>query len=344
MELTENELKKRLMIQDASFLTASEKILIQDKIEDSNQLSLLTIKDISSLIQRDITRAKWNGKQLYHKANTALFLINNLGINYTFCNDEDYPAMLREMKDPPFCIFYRGDLNCLKNECVSVVGTRKAGYYGRKAAHDFAKDACDSGFTVVSGLAYGIDIESHRGALEGKSAKTAAVLPGGIDTIVPHSHAKTAASIIQKGGVILSEYTPGTPAQNFRFVQRNRIIAALSPATVVIQAPAGSGAMITASLALDYNRYVFFHEACFNEESQKLKFANEHDLRIMALSSKSVEQKVKNKLLNSPQKYVEDGALIIKNFMEYNELKNNDFCDIKIRTDRQLKLFKENDE
>ena len=338
MALTENEMIKRLMLADASFLTAAEKNLLQKKLDSSGSLALMSKEELSTIISRDLSRAVWAPQSVLKKAEKALYLIQKLGIKYTFCADQDFPSMLKEMADPPYVLFYRGSLECLKSECVSVVGTRRATYTGKNAAVEFGKDASDCGCTVVSGLAYGIDIASHRGALKGKAAKTAAVLPGGIDTIVPAAHAKTAVSIIENDGLVLSEYTPGTPAVNFRFVQRNRIIAALSPATVVIQAPAGSGAMITAALALDYNRYVFFHEACFYSEALALKKANEMDLKALAAKSKAGEIKARNKLLNSPDRYVEDGAPVIKNYAEYCEFKNQDFCGINISTMANFKL------
>ncbi len=339
MALTENEMKKRLILADASFLTASEKNLLQKKLDSSAALALMSKEELSTILGRDLNRAVWSPQSALKKAEKSLYLIQRLGIHYSFYEDEDFPAMLKEMADPPYVLFYRGSLECLKAECISVVGTRHATYTGKNASAEFGKDASDNGCTVVSGLAYGIDIASHRGALKGGSEKTAAVLPGGIDTIVPEAHVKTAASIIEKGGIVLSEYTPGTPAVNFRFVQRNRIIAALSPATVVIQAPAGSGSMITASLALDYNRYVFFHEACFNSESLALKKAAEMNLKALSCEGPAGAKKAKSKLFNSPERYVEDGAVIIKNYAEYCKFKNQDFCGINILNNGQMNLF-----
>ncbi len=340
MQISRDELLKRLMIADASFLTFSEKSLLQKKLDSFNILAVMSNNELSTIIGRSLARARWNGQKILKKAETAIQLINRLNIKWTFYGDAEYPAMLTEMKDPPYVIFYRGDLNCLKANCVSMVGTRRATYSARKAAFDFAKDAGDNGETVISGLAFGIDVASHKGALSGLSGKTVAVLPGGIDSIVPLSHTKTASGIIECGGAIVSEYTPGTPAVPFRFTQRNRIIAALSPATVVVQAPCGSGAMITASLALDYNRYVFFHEACFNEESKALDKLNEQKLNALALTGKEMEKKVRSKRLNSPWLYVEDGAPVIKSYAEYCQYKNDSFCTVNIkRNTEQLDLF-----
>ena len=340
MQINENEFIKRLMIADASFLTLSEKTLLQKNLDSFNNLAIMSKNELSTIINRNLTRVFWNGKELLKKAETASQLVTRLGIKWTFYGEADYPAMFTEMKDPPYVIFYRGNLDCLKSECVSVVGTRRATYSARQASFNFARDAGDNGQTVVSGLAFGIDIESHKGALSSRNGKTAAVLPGGIDTIIPSAHTKIAVKIIENGGVILSEYTPGTPAVAFRFVQRDRLIAALSPATVVVQAPAGSGAMITANFALDYNRYVFFHAACFNEESKALDALNENKLKALAMQGKNGEQKARTKRSSSPARYVDDGAPVVEDYAEYCRYRNENFCEIDIkRRDGQLKLF-----
>lgn len=339
MQINQNEIIKRLMLAETSFFTLSEKTLLQKKLDSFNDIAVMSNKELSSIIDRDLTRTVWDGNKVLKKAQTANFLMKKLGIGWSFFGDADYPAMLTEMKDSPYVVFYRGNLDCLKAECVSMVGTRRATATARKAAFDFARDASEEGQTVVSGLAFGIDIASHCGAMNGKSAKTVAVLPGGIDTIVPACHTKHAAQIIEKGGLILSEYTPGTPAQPFRFVQRNRIIAALSPATLVVQAPAGSGAMLTADFALDYNRDVFFHGACFNRESKALDEMNARKLSALARSGKAGERKARSKLYSSPERYVAEGAQVVNSYAEYCQLKGGKFCGNNIKKSGQMDLF-----
>jgi len=342
MENNRKELEKRLMIQDASFLTTKEKIILQNNLDSSTDLALLSIAEISTIIRRVFQRAVWDGKQALSKAKVALHLIESLGIKSTFYDEADFPAMLREMTDPPYGIFYRGNLEVLKNKCVSVVGTRRATVGARRAATDFGRDAAKDGLTVVSGLAYGIDICSHKGALEAMSASqdqncgsTVAVLPGGIDTIVPLSHAGVARKILEKGGALISEYVPGTPAQNFRFVQRDRLIAALSPATVVIQSPSGGGSLITASLALDYGRDLLFHSEAFSKEALLLEQVAQQKYKAQAALGK----KVASKMENSPEKFVNDGAPVIHNYAEYKvclESAPGTFCK---KTDGQQELF-----
>ena len=327
MENKRSELEKRLIIQDASFLTTKEKIILQNNLDSSTDLALLSISEISTIIHRVLKRCVWDGKSSLAKARTAERLIEALGIGCTFYEDADFPAMLREMTDPPYAVFYRGNLSVLGNQCVSVVGTRRAAFGGRKAALDFGRDACLDGCTVVSGLAFGIDVASHKGALEALSegeglagqnggpalGSTVAVLPSGIDTIVPSVHAKVARRILEKGGALLSEYLPGTPALSFRFVQRDRLIAALSPATVVIQSPSGGGALYTAQFALDYGRDVLFHAEAFSAEARQLEALAQQKFKALAAEGKKVEAK----MANSPECFVADGAPVIHTYAEY---------------------------
>ncbi|MBQ4379017.1 MAG: DNA-processing protein DprA [Treponema sp.] len=319
----------RLVAQDASFLTCREKCAFynfllkkkdgssfEDFSEFEKRLLSLTRDDISICVKRVLSRAKWTASESFKKAKTAQKLIEIQGIKSTCILDSDFPAMLTEMKDPPFILFYRGNLEILKRRCVSVVGTRRASPQALSASTEFSKSACDNGWCVVSGLAFGIDAASHKGALVSKNPATCAVLPGGIDTIAPSSHTKLAAKILESGGLIMSEYLPGVPAVQFRFVERNRIVAALSSVTLVAQAPCGSGAMITAGLALDYNREVVFHRECFSEQAKKLNEFSQNELKKQILQGKDVSYKLEN----SPQKYVDDGAKIISGYEDFAAL------------------------
>ncbi len=314
MPLSAEALLKRLILADISFLTTKEKRMLDAAVSSAKALSSLSLSDISLTIQRTLKKGcSWNGSALYKKAERASYLISALQIQSTFYDDVDFPALLREMPDPPYALFYRGNLSCLKKPCISVVGTRRATFLAREAASTFSCEAAGEGCTVVSGLAYGIDVASHKGALQAAGGTTAAVLASGIDTITPSSHTRVARQILERGGCILSEYTPGTPAVAFRFIQRDRLIAALSPATVVVQAPSGSGALLTAGFALEYGRDVLFHAAAFSPESELLERANVEKLQRELSQGRNVAYKLEN----SPQKYVSDGASIIKSFSDY---------------------------
>ena len=171
--------------------------------------------------------------------------------------DEDYPKQLKEIKNPPKVLYYRGKF--ISNEsCFAIVGTRMASSYGKQIALEIASDLCEAGLTIVSGLAPGIDTFSHQAVIE-QEKRTIAVLGTGLDekTIYPQSNLKLAQKIIATGGCLISEYPPGTQGANFTFPQRNRIISGLSIGVLVIEAKQKSGALITANWAKQQNRKIF---------------------------------------------------------------------------------------
>ena len=167
-----------------------------------------------------------------------------------------YPALLKEVPDPPLALWAQGArMELLQGPQLAMVGSRTATANGRETAAGFARYLSDRGLTITSGLATGIDGASHRGALSG-SAGTIAVLGSGHDELFPRSHEDLAREIIA-GGVIVSEYAPGTPTRRPHFPQRNRIIAGMSTGTLVVEAARRSGSLITARLAGEYGRGVF---------------------------------------------------------------------------------------
>lgn len=168
-------------------------------------------------------------------------------------SDPDYPAALRTIPDPPLALYLRGRIP--PGVAVAVVGTRSPSHDGVEVAYRMARDLGASGVCVLSGLARGIDAAAHRGALEAGGV-TLAVLGCGIDRVWPPEHVPLARSIEEQGGV-LSEYPPGTPALRHHFPARNRILAGLAQAVVVVEARAQSGALITAEFALEFGREVF---------------------------------------------------------------------------------------
>lgn len=168
----------------------------------------------------------------------------------------DYPAMLKELPDPPLALWIEGTRRDLLNgPQLAMVGSRKPTANGRETAQQFARYLSERGLTIVSGLATGIDGASHRGGLQGCGG-TLAVLGSGPDVLFPRSHARLAADIIARG-LIVSEYPPGTPPLAAHFPQRNRIIAGMSAGTLVVEAARRSGSLITARLAGNYGREVF---------------------------------------------------------------------------------------
>lgn len=171
--------------------------------------------------------------------------------------DPEYPPLLRDSYDPPFCIFVRGNLSTSARQ-LAVVGPRKHSDYAAHITRDFTAVLAKQTISIISGLALGIDAIAHKTTLQ-EGGHTIAVLPGGINTaaITPRSHLSLANDILEHGGALVSEHIPNAPINTYSFPQRNRIIAALSHATLVVEAGRTSGALLTANYALDYGREVF---------------------------------------------------------------------------------------
>jgi DNA processing protein len=179
------------------------------------------------------------------------------GFRFVARSSACFPGLLRAVHDPPPGLFVRGDadLELLSRPGVAIVGARACSGYGAAAARSLARDVARAGLVVVSGLARGVDAEAHRGALEA-GVPTVAVLGCGIDRDYPAAHAELARRIARTG-LIVSEYAPGVEPAAWRFPARNRIVAGLAAATVVVEARERSGALITADLALEEGREVF---------------------------------------------------------------------------------------
>jgi len=171
--------------------------------------------------------------------------------------DKNYPKLLKEIKEPPKVLYYRGELNP-GDQCFAIVGTRRCSDYGKQVALEMAGDLAEAGLIIVSGLAPGIDTFSHATTVE-RGKRTIAVLGTGLDekTIYPQSNLKLAQRILETGGCLISEYPPGTPGSKFTFPQRNRIISGLSLGVLVVEAKEKSGALITADWAKKQGRKIF---------------------------------------------------------------------------------------
>ncbi len=179
--------------------------------------------------------------------------LDRAGARVVLACDPDYPPGLRDLSDPPPALFVRGTLP-VRSRAVAIVGARAATPYGRARAYELARDLVRAGCTIVSGLAQGIDAAAHQGALA-EQGSSVAVLPGGLDAITPPAHEPLALALCAHGGLI-SERASGAPGFKGAFVKRNRLIAALSSVTVVVEAAERSGALSTAARARRIGRPV----------------------------------------------------------------------------------------
>lgn len=166
-----------------------------------------------------------------------------------------YPRALLETADPPVLLYCAGRTELLERPSLAIVGSRNATPQGVRDAHSFARSLSDAGFTIVSGLALGIDAAAHKGGLSGSSS-TIAVLGTGVDVIYPPGNASLAEEI-EKNGLLLSEFPLGTPPARQNFPRRNRIISGLGRGTLIVEAALSSGSLITARAALEQGREVF---------------------------------------------------------------------------------------
>lgn len=169
--------------------------------------------------------------------------------------DSDYPHALRELPQPPWVLYLLGDPTLLHTPCIAMVGTRKPTPYGKKVAQVFAESLSGSNWTIVSGMALGIDGLCHQSVLE-SGGKTIAVLGSGVDVVYPTQHRALYQEMVRKG-LIVSEVAPGTTAKPGLFPQRNRIVSGLSQGVLVVEAAEKSGTLITADFALEQGKDVF---------------------------------------------------------------------------------------
>ena len=213
--------------------------------------------ETSTHLVRPPTGSRWAGHLRGFDADGYLARLGARGLRFLPRSAPAFPPLLRAIHDPPPGLFLRGaaEAELLSRPAVAVVGARSCSGYGASVARTIGRELAAAGLVVVSGLARGIDGEAHRGALDADGA-TVAVLGCGVDRDYPAAHAELARRIAETG-LIVSEYAPGVEPAPWRFPARNRIVAGLAAATVVVEARERSGALITADLALEEGREVF---------------------------------------------------------------------------------------
>lgn len=207
-------------------------------------MAALTTAELRAILRRAWRHAERG--EIERRVAHGLDVIERRGLRVIPSSDEAYPAVLHRLHDPPPVLFAHGRLELLERTVLGTVGTRRCTRDGREFTHEIASAVAMAGGVVVSGLALGIDGVAHRAALP----ETIAVLGAGIDVPQPPSHRELQEEIGEQG-LLLSEFPPGAEALPFHFPQRNRIIAALSKALLVVEAPLRSGALITAEHAYD---------------------------------------------------------------------------------------------
>jgi len=211
---------------------------------------LLKIPGIGEVLASSILQQK-----VFDRVDEEIKFIDANDITPLFYFDENYPKRLKHCSDSPIMLYQKGTINFNTPKVISIVGTRKATHYGKKICEKLIEDLAPYNVSIISGLAYGIDIIAHKAAID-NNLPTAAVLAHGLDQLYPALH-KSVAEKMLMNGALLSDFTSKTKPNKENFPSRNRIVAGIADATVVIESGAKGGSLITADIASSYNRDVF---------------------------------------------------------------------------------------
>ncbi|MGV8095865.1 MAG: DNA-processing protein DprA [Mangrovibacterium sp.] len=222
-----------------------------EAIFKAKEKTLMKVPGIGSVISGNI-----RNQQVLERAKAEIEFTNRHRIKTLFYQDEDYPSRLKLCEDAPLILFSHGKIDFSRNKVVAIVGTRHATDYGRRFCDELIAGMAGRGdYCIVSGLAYGIDVAAHRACLK-HGVPTIAVLGHGLDRIYPSLHRSVAEKMLENGGLV-TEFLSHTEIERQNFLRRNRIIAGLSDAVIIIESAERGGALVTADIAGSYNRDVF---------------------------------------------------------------------------------------
>ncbi|CAN5487620.1 DNA-processing protein DprA [soil metagenome] len=231
------------------------KILI-DHFGDAESVFKASIKKLNTVEHiGEVRAASIRSFEDFEKAEEEIKFIEKYKIRPLFITDPHYPQRLLKCYDAPALLYYRGNADLNHAKVISIIGTRNNTDYGKQVTEKLAADLADENVLILSGLAFGIDAIAHKAALQNNLA-TVGVLAHGLDTIYPSHHKALAKEMLQKGG-LLTEFMQQTKPDKHNFPRRNRIVAGMADATIVIETAVKGGSMITAELAYNYNRDVF---------------------------------------------------------------------------------------
>lgn len=237
-------------------LTTFEKIILFERYKTSENILNLKVGTLRSILGRNWSGSKFDKELLLQKAKEVLNYLKKTYTSIIRFDDTRYPYLLKFIPDYPFLIYCRGNINYDYNKSIAVVGTRNPDISGIERTQKIVKELTMNNFTIISGLAKGIDTTAHINCLNNKG-KTIAVLGCGIDRIYPAVNKELSKKILNSDGAIISEYPPGINPDRWNFPRRNRIIVGLSKAVLIAQSPEKSGSLISAKLSADYNRDLF---------------------------------------------------------------------------------------
>jgi DNA processing protein len=212
---------------------------------------LLKVPGIGEYLARSIAR----NKDVLKRAEQEVRFIQKYKITPLFFSESSYPSRLKYCSDSPVMLYYKGNADLNKEKIIGIVGTRRPSDYGKEKTQEIVRDLKDSGALIVSGLAYGVDVLAHKVAVD-HGLETVGVLAHGLDRIYPQTHDRIAKKMLEQGG-LLTDFMSGTNPDAVNFPKRNRIVAGLCDALVVIESKRQGGSLITATIANSYNKDVF---------------------------------------------------------------------------------------
>jgi DNA processing protein len=221
-----------------------------EQIFKESKRELLKIPGMSRILGQGV-----NMKKILLRAEKELSFIRNSGIHALYFYDDDYPSKLKHCVDSPIILYYKGVEDFRQKKILAIVGTRKATSYGKRVCEEIVRDLSNDNILIISGMAYGIDTCAHREALN-NGLNTVGVMAHGLDRIYPNENRNMARRMLGQGGLI-TEFMSNSKPDRENFPKRNRIIAGLSDAVLVVESATKGGAVITANIANSYNRDVF---------------------------------------------------------------------------------------
>ena len=259
MKATPQEIINAIAVSKMGFYKLSEMLEILQKLGSAAAIieHRNNIKDVLPDTSDKLIETLKNADRFLIQAEQEFIWAQNNGVEVLCWNDERYPQRLKECVDAPLTLFYKGSANLNKQRIISIVGKRKCTHYGQDLIKHLIMELqrlCPD-VLIVSGLAYGVDINAHRMALD-YHFETVGVLAHGLDYLYPHAHKETALQMLSHGG-LLTEYCTNTKADKMNFVRRNRIVAGMCDACILVESALKGGGLITAGIAKDYSRDVF---------------------------------------------------------------------------------------
>lgn len=231
---------KYFQLENGEYSLSDIQMLIKEAALDTRKISIPSIQELENT---------------YDKYKTIVDRSQELGIRIISHLDRDFPVKFRKISDPPAMVYTKGNIDCLNEKSIAVIGTREPTEYGAKIAEQLGFVLGRDGYTVVSGLAYGCDRFGHEGCLRA-GGKTAAVMAGGLDKIYPAKHRELAAEIVEEGGCLISEYPINSRVYQNYFIERDRLQSGLSEGIIVVETDVKGGTWHTIHYAEEYSRRI----------------------------------------------------------------------------------------